>query len=239
MCLTIILGSNLTRSKVLHKHWDDFHKGKWIFTLIPNIQPWMIWHHQDVRYHLTWFFGWYLHRFGCHDSPCPACSIDYEASITCTFLVSEIYYKNCSTFKCLFRKFLCPKENRIKQEHSDISPEGASNCRVPTKKQMRRGDILALLVRVEEDSCPILWKIVDEKKWFNWVKIPRCILKKLIIFPWYSLYVKRMSAYRNISNNFYTKKHMFRFKFSSKNSNYANDIGITSYRGIDLNHQLR
>lgn len=68
------------------ERWDNSSKGRWTYTLIPNIEKWVNRKHGEVNFHLTQFltghgvYRSYLHRFGHDNSPlCPVCSVVEDA----------------------------------------------------------------------------------------------------------------------------------------------------------------
>lgn len=72
------------RSKIMEEwqsRWDSSSKGRWTYSLIPNIKKWVERKHGDPDYYITQFltghggFKQYLHRFCLDDSPfCPYCN---------------------------------------------------------------------------------------------------------------------------------------------------------------------
>lgn len=65
--------------------WTSATKGRWTYTLIPNVEDWYSRKHGNLNYYLTQFlsghgcFRSYLHRFGHDDSPlCPQCTDSVE-----------------------------------------------------------------------------------------------------------------------------------------------------------------
>ncbi|XP_037944340.1 uncharacterized protein LOC119677145 [Teleopsis dalmanni] len=62
------------------QRWEQSSKGRWTYTLIPNIKEWVLRKHGEIEYNLTQIlsghggFLEYLHRFHLSDSPyCPNC----------------------------------------------------------------------------------------------------------------------------------------------------------------------
>lgn len=67
------------------KRWEATDKGRWTFTLIPNINSWISRNHGELDFHLTQLlsghgcFKQYLHRFKYEDDPfCPNCPDEIE-----------------------------------------------------------------------------------------------------------------------------------------------------------------
>lgn len=96
--------------------WTSSSKGRWTYTLIPNVEAWYNRKHGNINYYLTQFlsghgcFRSYLHRFG-HDSSqfCPQCIDSVEDPLHVFFV--------CPRFDRERRNVEQLVENRISPEN--------------------------------------------------------------------------------------------------------------------------